>query len=237
MASEGSKDLPVRSSAETPQDANPSNHPAQAPPKQSDSLPDFIIERNNFFEELWQQYIEELKNRPHPEIKITLDLGSPNPSTIVGKAWETTPAFLLRDVPKDISANAVVAKVDGKELWDLTRPLERDCTVSYVSFYTPEGREVFWHSSAHCLGEACECEYGCLLSHGPPTPQGFFYDMAIPGGYALSIGMFIWKAFLCANATADVLLGNPIGRPSIARPIEFSRTNRALTGWRLRKRT
>jgi threonyl-tRNA synthetase len=21
------------------------------------------------------------------------------------------------------------------------------------------------------------------LSHGPPTPQGFFYDMAMPDGY------------------------------------------------------
>lgn len=173
MASEASKDLPIRSSAET------SKQPS------SDSLPDFIIERNNLFESLWQQHLEEVKNKPHPEINVTLDIGNGSPSPVSAKAWETTPAQLLKDVPKELSASVVVAKVDGKEYWDLSRPLERDCTVSYVLFETTEGREVFWHSSAHCLGEACECEYGCLLSHGPPTPQGFFYDMAIPGGYAL----------------------------------------------------
>jgi threonyl-tRNA synthetase len=35
---------------------------------------------------------------------------------------------------------------------------------------------VFWHSSAHCLGHAMECKYGCHLTHGPPIEQGFFYD-------------------------------------------------------------
>jgi threonyl-tRNA synthetase len=39
---------------------------------------------------------------------------------------------------------------------------------------------VFWHSSAHILGEACERCYGCLLEHGPPTDDGFFYDMRMP---------------------------------------------------------
>lgn len=148
-----------------------------------DSLPDFIIERNNLFEELWQQHLEETKNRAHPEINVTLDLGNGATSSVPAKAYETTPAQLLKNVPKELSATVVLAKIDKKELWDLNRPLEGDCTVSYVPFDNPEGREVFWHSSAHCMGEACECEYGCLLSHGPPTPQGFFYDMAMPEGY------------------------------------------------------
>ena len=41
-------------------------------------------------------------------------------------------------------------------------------------------QHVFWHSSAHILGEACERCYGCLLEHGPPTDDGFFYDMRLP---------------------------------------------------------
>ncbi|KAL3446626.1 hypothetical protein BJX65DRAFT_112183 [Aspergillus insuetus] len=167
MASDGPKDLPVRPAAE-------------AKPSSADSLPDFIIERNKLFEDLWQEHLEEVKNKPHPEINVTLKLGDGNASTIPAKAWETTPAQLLKHIPKELSADIVIAKVEGEGLWDLGRPLEGDCTVSYVPFSDPEGREVFWHSSAHCLGEACECEYGCLLSHGPPTPQGFFYDMAMP---------------------------------------------------------
>lgn len=138
-----------------------------------------MIERNELFEKLWQEHLEEVKNQPHPEINVTLHLGDGNVSTIPAKAWETTPAQLLKHVPKEISAEIVIAKVEG-QLWDLGRPLEGECTVTYVPFSDPEGREVFWHSSAHCLGEACECEYKCLLSHGPPTPQGFFYDMAMP---------------------------------------------------------
>lgn len=43
------------------------------------------------------------------------------------------------------------------------------------------GQAVFWHSSAHILGEACERHFGCLLEHGPPTDDGFFYDMRMMG--------------------------------------------------------
>lgn len=42
------------------------------------------------------------------------------------------------------------------------------------------GKKVFWHSSAHVLGEAAEKRFGCYLCNGPPTenPPGFYYDMA-----------------------------------------------------------
>lgn len=38
---------------------------------------------------------------------------------------------------------------------------------------------MFWHSSAHVLGESAERHYGCHLCIGPPTDDGFFYEMAI----------------------------------------------------------
>jgi len=43
---------------------------------------------------------------------------------------------------------------------------------------------VFWHSSAHVLGEAAEKNLGCLLCNGPPTvePPGFYYDLVNPEG-------------------------------------------------------
>lgn len=186
MASDAPKDLPVRAADE----AQGTSQPAAAPPNNAkaksappaDTLPQWLIERNELFEELWQQHLEETKNHPHPEINVTLDIGDGNPSSVPAKAYETTPGSFLRNVPKDVSANVVIAKVNG-ELWDLNRPLEGDCKVLLLPFSNPEARDVFWHSSAHVLGEACECEFGCLLSHGPPTPQGFFYDMAMPDGY------------------------------------------------------
>lgn len=45
------------------------------------------------------------------------------------------------------------------------------------------GKRVFWHSSAHVLGEAAERHYGCHLCIGPPTDDGFFYEMAIDERY------------------------------------------------------
>ena len=151
-------------------------------------LPDFIIERNKLFDKLKRERDAEILEEDHPAINVTLDLGldsegKPRPlMPVAAKAWESTPGSFLRHVDKSISSDVVIAKVDGKLLWDLDRPLEYACQVSYLPFTSAEGRNVFWHSSAHVLGEAAECQYQCLLSHGPPVEQGFFYDMALPDG-------------------------------------------------------
>jgi hypothetical protein len=44
------------------------------------------------------------------------------------------------------------SKVSGS-LWDMTRPLEEDCELKLFKFEDDEGRDTFWHSSAHILGE------------------------------------------------------------------------------------
>lgn len=44
------------------------------------------------------------------------------------------------------------SKVNGS-LWDMTRPLEEDCELKLFKFEDAEGRDTFWHSSAHILGE------------------------------------------------------------------------------------
>ena len=149
------------------------------------SLPDFIIKRNELFDKLKNAQHAKSLVKEKPEINVVLDLGldkdgKPRPEMpVAAKAWESTPGSFLRHVDKDVSSDVVVAKLDGNQLWDLDRPLEYACRVSYVPFSSAEGRNVFWHSSAHVLGEAAECHFNCLLSHGPPVEQGFFYDMAI----------------------------------------------------------
>ncbi|KNZ58574.1 threonine--tRNA ligase [Puccinia sorghi] len=64
-------------------------------------------------------------------------------------------------------------------LWDLERPLESSCSLRLLDFESDEGKRVFWHSSAHVLGEAAEKHYGCHLCIGPPTDEGFFYEMGM----------------------------------------------------------
>ena len=152
------------------------------------------------FENLKRKRDAELIEKAKEPINVVLDLGldkkgKPRPTMpVAAKAWESTPGSFLRHVDKDISSDVVVAKVNGKELWDLDRPLEYPCTVSYVPFTSAEGRKVFWHSSAHVLGESAECHYQCLLSHGPPVDSGFFYDMALPEGYTMTVPRALYSA-------------------------------------------
>ena len=76
--------------------------------------------------------------------------------------------------------NAVIAKVNGV-LWDLDRPFEEDSKLELHKFDSDEGQQVFWHSSAHMLGEAMERKYGGCLCYGPPIENGFYYDSFIDG--------------------------------------------------------
>ena len=145
------------------------------------ALPGYIIQRNELFQELWQQYKSELQAKDKPEVTIEVVQEAKDPLSLQVNAWETTPAHLLKHLDKAFTSQVVVAKIDG-ELWDLDRPIEKACKISYVQFSATEGRMVFWHSSAHVLGEACECHYHCHLSHGPPVEEGFFYDMRIREG-------------------------------------------------------
>merc|ERR1712142_501607 len=56
-------------------------------------------------------------------------------------------------------------------------PLEESCSIELVKFDSEDGQHVFWHSSAHILGQAMERLYGGHLCAGPPVEGGFYYDM------------------------------------------------------------
>ena len=86
-----------------------------------------------------------------------------------------TPNDLLRNI---IAPGTILARVNGI-LWDLGRPFEQDCILEFLDFDSPEGKRVFWHSSAHILGQALEQFYNCKLCFGPPTDDGFFYDVVM----------------------------------------------------------
>jgi threonyl-tRNA synthetase len=63
-------------------------------------------------------------------------------------------------------------------LWDMNRPLVGNVAkLEFLKFETDaDAKTVFWHSSAHMLGEALEHLYGCRLTIGPPLKGGFYYD-------------------------------------------------------------
>ncbi|RKP06595.1 tars protein [Thamnocephalis sphaerospora] len=137
--------------------------------------PEYLAHRIKMFEELKAAYDEEVQAKERTPIVITL----PDGSKREGTAWETSPMDIAKALSKSLSERVVIAKVDG-QLWDLPRPLEASCQLQLLDFEDDEGKRVFWHSSAHILGEASERHYGCHLCIGPPTDEGFFYEMATP---------------------------------------------------------
>ena len=122
------------------------------------------------------------------EFTITL----PDGKQLSGTSWETTPLALAKSIASSLAERIIIAKVNNQELWDLNRPLEYSCSLALLDFDSPEGnyeaRQVFWHSSAHVMGEACERRFeGCCLGYGPPLEEGgFFYDMSLGGEKTLS---------------------------------------------------
>jgi len=90
-----------------------------------------------------------------------------------GMEGEDTMMDSMDDV-RDSSAD------DAKKtlLWDMQRPLVGPVAKLELLKFENEkdAKTVFWHSSAHMLGEAIEHLYGCKLTIGPPLAGGFYYD-------------------------------------------------------------
>ncbi|KZT63487.1 tars protein [Daedalea quercina L-15889] len=143
-------------------------------PLELDPRPEYFDHRIKMFDQLKTEYDEWVKAQARQEIEITM----PDGSKRKGTSWETSPMDIAKEISKGLADRVVIAKVDG-DVWDLERPLEGSCTLELLDFEHPEGKRVFWHSSAHVLGEAAERHYGCHLCIGPPTEDGFFYEMAM----------------------------------------------------------
>lgn len=138
--------------------------------------PAFIQERLILWDKLKKQYDDEMTLKPKVPINITL----PDGKVVEATSWQSTPFDIAKGISQGLADNTVISKVNG-ELWDLDRPLENDCTLQLLKFDDPEAQAVFWHSSAHILGEALERIYGGHLCYGPPIENGFYYDMYLDG--------------------------------------------------------
>uniref|UniRef100_A0A287D8B2 threonine--tRNA ligase n=1 Tax=Ictidomys tridecemlineatus TaxID=43179 RepID=A0A287D8B2_ICTTR len=141
--------------------------------------PNFIKERLELFETLKKEHqllhaMCETKENASNVIAVRLADGK----KVEGEIWKTTPYHVAAEISQELAENTVVAKVNG-ELWDLDRPLEGDSSLELLMFDNEEAQAVYWHSSAHILGEAMEIYYGGHLCYGPPIENGFYYDMFI----------------------------------------------------------
>jgi threonyl-tRNA synthetase len=87
------------------------------------------------------------------------------------------------DMLSDAMADGGIEKDDASSaekmlLWDMMRPLVGSVSKLELLKFENEAaaKTVFWHSSAHMMGEALEHLYGNKLTIGPPLAGGFYYD-------------------------------------------------------------
>jgi threonyl-tRNA synthetase len=101
----------------------------------------------------------------------------------------TTGYEIAESIGKGLARAALAVKVNG-EVRDLDRPIEEDAEFAVLTWEDEEGKETFWHSSAHLMAEALQELYpGIKFTIGPPIDQGFYYDID-PNGHQISADDF-----------------------------------------------
>jgi len=114
-------------------------------------------------------------------IKITL------PDNSVKEFHEGITGLEIAEAISNRLAKEVLSISVNGEVWDLKRPIQSDATIKLNQWDDLEGRETFWHSSAHLMAEAIENLYpGTKFGIGPSIENGFYYDIDLPEGKTLT---------------------------------------------------
>lgn len=89
----------------------------------------------------------------------------------------TTGMEIAKSISEGLARNALGIKVNGK-IFDLSRKINEDASIRILTFDDEEGKEIFWHSSAHLMAEAVsELFPGAKFGVGPSIENGFYYDI------------------------------------------------------------
>ena len=93
---------------------------------------------------------------------------------------------IAKAISNRLAKDVLAISVNGT-VWDLNRPIHEDASIKLYTWDDREGKETFWHSSAHLMAEAIESFYpGTKFGIGPTVDTGFYYDIDLPEGKQLS---------------------------------------------------
>ena len=100
------------------------------------------------------------------------------PDGAVRQYAEGTSAMdIAKSISEGLARKVIAAGVNG-QTWDASRPINEDAALKLYTWNDPEGKNTFWHSSAHLMAEAVEGMFpGVKFWVGPPVENGFYYDM------------------------------------------------------------
>eukprot|EP00536_Pseudo-nitzschia_multiseries_P014143 jgi/Psemu1/261982/estExt_Genewise1Plus.C_6620017 len=148
--------------------------------------PEWLKARVEVYEAVKARRSEELAAKTPVEITVTMPDGKVLTSDKEQKpfmAYQTTPFEVAATISQGLADASIVARDDNAtsikpQLWDMTRalvgPVKR---MEFLKFDDDQdAKTVFWHSSAHMMGEALEHLFGNKLTIGPPLKSGFYYD-------------------------------------------------------------
>ena len=94
---------------------------------------------------------------------------------------------IAKSISEGLARNALGVQVGGI-MYDMSRPITDDAKVRIITWSDDDGKEIFWHSTAHLMAEALEAIYpGVKFGIGPPIEAGFYYDVELPDGVKLSL--------------------------------------------------
>ncbi|KAG7390197.1 54S ribosomal protein L39, mitochondrial [Phytophthora pseudosyringae] len=139
------------------------------------------------------QALQDALARAEPlELAVQYPGETPGAFAFRGVAGASTSIDVLKQMhelglPK-FQALAAKSEATG-ELLDLRAPLQRSGSLQLLDFTSDAGKSVFWHSSAHVLGQALEEKFQdkIRLTDGPPLSEGgFFYEMFLQDGLTVS---------------------------------------------------
>jgi threonyl-tRNA synthetase len=82
----------------------------------------------------------------------------------------------LQELADQWDKEAVAAQVDGA-FFDLSRTVEKDAAISFISIHSKKGLEILRHSASHVMAQAVKELFQTVkLTFGPYTENGFYYD-------------------------------------------------------------
>ncbi|MDO4565184.1 MAG: threonine--tRNA ligase [Clostridia bacterium] len=97
----------------------------------------------------------------------------------------TTAHEIAASISPRLAKATLCCEIDG-ERHDAFLPIERDCTLRFLTFDDPDGRWAYRHTAAHILAQAVKRLFPeAKLAIGPAIENGFYYDFDVEEPFTL----------------------------------------------------